>query len=129
MATAQIAKRVGKSSRKNFHRNSIYNALRILVRRGTLQVTRKGHEKLYRVGGGAPAVAATSGPAPVRSSAPRAPRKTAAATSAAPTSAAAGSLPHRLGLGDILVLEVGERYVLTATNLHGKLIVERVTVS
>lgn len=121
LATAQIAKRVAKSSQKKFHRNSIYNALRLLVRRGDLQVTRKGHEKLYRVGSGAPAPPPAAAAKPARRRA--APRVPAGATAEAELAA-----PHRLGLGDILVLEVGSGYIVTVTNLHGKLVVDRTTV-
>ncbi|HZY70868.1 MAG TPA: hypothetical protein VFF67_07840 [Thermoplasmata archaeon] len=34
-------------------------------------------------------------------------------------------LPHKLALGEILVLSVTEGEVLTATNLHGRLLLER----
>jgi hypothetical protein len=34
-------------------------------------------------------------------------------------------LPHKLALGEILVLSIGNGQVLTATNLHGRLSLER----
>jgi hypothetical protein len=37
----------------------------------------------------------------------------------------AAMLPHKLALGEILVLSIGNGQVLTATNLHGRLALER----
>ena len=34
-------------------------------------------------------------------------------------------LPHKLALGEILVLSVSNGHVLAATNLHGRLVFER----
>ncbi|MDE1821896.1 MAG: hypothetical protein KGJ23_13970 [Euryarchaeota archaeon] len=42
--------------------------------------------------------------------------------SSAPTSA---PLPHRLSLGEVLVLEIGEDHLETATNVHGRVVLER----
>jgi hypothetical protein len=51
LSTSQIAKRVRKAAQKSFHPNSLYNALRIPVRRGAIDSERDGHEKLYRAPG------------------------------------------------------------------------------
>lgn len=127
LSTSKLAKRIAKSSGKRFHKNSVYNALRVLVSRGDLEVVRSGREKSYQLGSSARAV----GPAPASSKAP-APRADLAPTETVTTETvtlaavpAAASLPHKLGLGEILVLEIGEGYVLMATNLHGRLVVER----
>lgn len=35
------------------------------------------------------------------------------------------SVPHKLAVGEALVLHVGETHVETATNVHGKIVLER----
>jgi hypothetical protein len=112
LSTSKIAKRIGKLSHKSFHKNSIYNALRILVRRGELTMVRKGRQKMYQL---RQTVAAVK----KRTTGPRTPR--ASSTESAPAPA---MLPHKLGLGEILVIRIGPRGVVTATNLHGKLMLE-----
>jgi hypothetical protein len=115
LSTSQLAKRVRKASGTAFHKNSIYNALRLLVKRGAIDVTRSGRNKTYGVrGAGAPrtrdasAVGGTS--FELTNSDPFPP---------------AGAFPHKLALGEILVIRVGDGEVLTATNLHGRLVLER----
>lgn len=115
LSTSQITKRIEKASRKSFHKNSVYKALRLLVNRRALSVVKSGREKLYQVLG---TVRAAVTP-PVSSAKPvaRSPSGEGRSTTA--------MLPHKLGLGEILVLSVGARDVLTATNLHGRLALER----
>lgn len=115
LSTSQITKRIEKASQKSFHKNSVYKALRLLVNRRALAVVKSGREKLYQVLG----TVRSAGTAAV-SSVKRGARP--AAREARSTSA---TLPHKLGLGEILVLSVGARDVLTATNLHGRLALER----
>jgi hypothetical protein len=113
LSTSKIAKRIGKLSNKSFHKNSIYNALRILVRRGELSMVRRGRQKMYQLRQSVAAVKkrTTGRPTPRASSAESAP--------------VPSMLPHKLGLGEILVIQIGPREVVTATNLHGKLTLER----
>jgi hypothetical protein len=115
LSTTKIAKKITKASGRSYHENSIYNALRALVSEGTIGMARSGREKLYFIRNSAPRTPA------VRSSTPK------VSTSAAPPTpnVAIGALPHRLGLGDILVLRIDNGIVLSATNLHGKLVFER----
>lgn len=127
LATANIASRIAKASGKKFHQNSVYNALRALVRRGEVVVTRKGVQKLYRIRD-----AVRPGPKPAASaSAPMAPVPTETAAASAPAGAMMGSssapstFPHKLALGEVLVLEVASDGVVTATNLHGKVVIEK----
>ncbi|MCI4326712.1 MAG: hypothetical protein L3K16_03630 [Thermoplasmata archaeon] len=116
MSTSDLAKRISKGREKKFHKNSVYNALRLLVQRGRVRVVREGREKTYQIAGGAVADA----PGPVASrGAP------ASATAARADLAAASSLPHKLALGEILVLRIEGEEVVTATNLHGQLVFER----
>jgi hypothetical protein len=114
LSTAQIAKKVNKSRGKTFHQNSVYNALRILVRRGSISVVRDGHEKLYQ----ARAAAATGAATP-------APRAGAVRPSAPAELPSSDSFPHKLALGEILVVGVDGAHLVTATNLHGRLVLER----
>src|SRR5271169_554383 len=129
LSTSKIAKRISKVSGKRFHKNSVYNALRILVGRGDIKVVRSGREKAYQVGASRslpePVSAAKStAPASAPKSLPVAQPETVAVESYPVPSA----LPHKLGLGEILVLEIGDGYVMIATNLHGQLVVERQSV-
>src|SRR5580658_3194521 len=70
LSTAQIAKRIKKASGKEFHKNSVYLALRKLVSGGSILAVRNGQEKNYKLSksGGAPSSAT-----PPRSSAASAP--------------------------------------------------------
>lgn len=116
LSTSAITRRIEKASGKSFHKNSVYKALRLLVNRRALSVIKSGREKLYQVLG------------TVRSAATPASRKAkpaAATASSREARPATAMLPHKLGLGEILVLSVGVREVLTATNLHGRLSLER----
>ncbi len=110
LSTARLATKIATSSGRRFHENSIYNALRALVRNDVIGMTRAGREKLYYV---------------KDTVTRRRPGASADASPAAPSIApAATALPHRLGLGDILVLRLDHGILLTATNLHGKLVFE-----
>ena len=128
LSTSKIAKRIQKASGKAFHKNSVYNALRILVHDGALKVVRAGHEKTYQVSGAAPpAPRSTPRPrtTPAMSSPPVAesiaiPEPTPATPAVTPA-----ALPHKLALGEILVIRVEGDEVVTATNLHGQLVLER----
>jgi hypothetical protein len=128
LSTAQIAKRIKKASGKEFHKNSVYLALRKLVDNRSLQSVRQGQEKTYKLGKSSSSSPAASMPSSGRST-PSAPAPTSnALPSDLAASDSAGStpaLPHKLALGEILVLEVSDGQVLTATNLHGRLVMER----
>jgi DNA-binding PadR family transcriptional regulator len=115
LSTAEIAKRIASAGRKTFHPNSVYNALRILVRRGTLTVARKGRQKVYQLSN------------LVRAGRRRLPLAGASRTrrTSSHKEPPAAALPHKLALGEILVIRIGERDVVTATNLHGRLVLER----
>jgi hypothetical protein len=115
LSTSQLAKRIEASSKKSFHKNSVYNALRILVRNGAIRVAREGHEKMYRIGSAVRSVKARLTPAV----------EMPTVTPVVETLLPSGTLPHKLALGEILVLSVNDGIVTTATNLHGKLVVER----
>lgn len=124
LATQAIAKRISKARGKTFHANSVYNALRNLAKRGEIVAVRKGHDKLYAIGqairrprGRPPGSKNRGAAAPMAASA-----MPAVEASAAP---AGPAMPHKLALGEILVLRVRDGTMVTATNLHGKIVIER----
>jgi len=126
LSTSQIAKRIKKASGKEFHKNSVYLALRKLVDRGSLQAVRVGQEKTYKVGksGGAASSAPAAPPMPAGSSVPAAAPVPPSVETVDQAAAQSAALPHKLALGELLVLEVRDGQVLTATNLHGRLVME-----
>jgi hypothetical protein len=127
LSTSQIAKRVAKLRGKRFHPNSVYNALRILARRGEIIAVRRGHQKAYQIRGGAaasPRTASGSGRGGARQT-PGGWRRSFARATTAGTVVETTVPPHKLALGEILVLRIRDGYVLTATNLHGRLALER----
>jgi hypothetical protein len=116
LSTSQIAKRIGKARQKTFHKNSVYNALRLLVGRGAIDVVRSGRQKTY-------SAAASGSSAPSPSSAGG--RVAAPIAESPELGPVLSHFPHKLALGEILVLSIGSGEVLTATNLHGRLVLER----
>jgi hypothetical protein len=113
LGTETLAAQVRAAAGRNVPSYSIYYTLRSLAQRGILQVEKRGREKFFRLAKGA-RLDTLRGPGR--------PPKSVATVSATPSGP---SLPHKLGLGEILVLRVGESHVETATNLHGKLVVEK----
>jgi hypothetical protein len=124
LSTAELTKRITRSKGKEYHKNSIYNALRALVRRGELSEIRRGHEKAYQL-----RKSARTGQARSARTMPPAVMSERTTTDAIPLSQeqsdGVGMLPHKLALGEILVLSAKDDEVLTATNLHGRLVLER----
>jgi hypothetical protein len=128
LSTAQITKRITKASGKDFHKNSVYLALRKLVERGAIKSVRIGQEKSYKISKSAGTSLANSASSEMTTSTSSVASSTPAAEMAGIPSdvmTPAGSLPHKLALGEILVLGYSDGQVLTATNLHGRLVMER----
>jgi hypothetical protein len=126
LSTSKIVKRIAKSSGKKFHQNSVYLALRQLVGRGDIKATRVGLEKTYRIAMALESSSKQSSRATEAAKVEPAPEGDAPMqpTPSDPRVLAA-MLPHKLALGEILVLSIGNGHVLTATNLHGRLALER----
>jgi|GEM_PF-6849414 len=145
MLTSQIQSRVAKLSGSKIPPYSIYQALRTLVKRHRLQARRQGREYSYKfVTGGAatPAkpvsrakrVVAALTPAPRPAAAVATPVSAPAvapmpltvpeAPAAVPGAPAAPSL-HKLAPGEVALLHIGEAHVETATNVHGRIVLER----
>lgn len=106
---------------------SIRTALRTLVRRKVLKESREGREKYYSSSKGASATTAAPA-APRPRSAPMAAPSPVEAVAVATTGSVevpVGETPgHKLAVGEVLILAVGEQHVETATNVHGKLVLE-----
>jgi hypothetical protein len=126
LSTSKLVKRIAKSSGKKFHQNSVYLALRQLVGRGDIKATRVGLEKTYRIAMDLGSSSKRSSPASEGSRVEATPEvdRPMPPTRSDPGVGAA-MLPHKLALGEILVLSFGNGHVLTATNLHGRLALER----
>ena len=123
LATADIAKAIPKASGKTFHKNSIYNALRVMVKRGILGVKRQGREKYYYL---ASVTRAAVGRPRGSSGSPASAAPSTGSVSVAPASSGAtAAAPHKLALGEILIIRVAAGKVVTATNLHGKIVIEQ----
>jgi hypothetical protein len=126
ISTSKIAKRIAKSSGKRFHKNSVYLALRLLAGRGDIKATRVGLEKTYRIAKNPKSSAKQTQPAAAAAKAEPAHRGDAPMRPPlSDPGVLAAMLPHKLALGEILVLSIGNGHVLTATNLHGRLALER----
>jgi hypothetical protein len=126
LSTSKIAKRIAKSSGKKFHKNSVYLALRELAGRGDIKATRVGLEKTYRVAEALDSGVTQSPPAREAARIETLPQADRALKPTASDPGVQGAtLPHKLALGEILVLSIGNGHVLTATNLHGRLALER----
>jgi hypothetical protein len=127
LSTSKIAKRVAKASGKKFHPNSIYVALRILVKKGAVRAIRDGHAKAYQLASLRTSSSTTSPKVRAAARKPAAPEMARAQPQ--PTlPLQPGSEPatqHKLAVGELLILHVGETHVETATNVHGRMVVER----
>ena len=118
LSTSQIAKRISKARGKKYHRNSIYNALRHLVHKGDLLMTKSGREKLYRIGSGG-----TARSAPAARSAT--PAKAVAVRAETVSMPAEGTTAHVLAVDEILVIRSTDRHVVSATNRRGRLVLKK----
>jgi hypothetical protein len=127
LSTAKLTKRIAKSSGKRYHQNSVYTALRIMTKEGAIKATRKGNQKSYAIAGWSQAPITRSEIEPDAPSGANTPEVVVArAHPVSPESIReAAGLPHMLALGEILVFPARDGHVLSATNLHGRLVFER----
>lgn len=114
MPTSVVVKVTRELAEKRIPEESIRNSLRTLVRQKAIRARRSGREKTYKL---------------VDEPSPRSAELVVPETSrpsAIPSAAdAALSFPHKLAVGEVLVLFVGETHVETASNVHGKVVLER----
>ena len=116
MLTSEIQDRANRLSGTKIPPYSVYQALRTLVKRKIVKSSRKGREYTFRLTSGetepmptAPEVEAPMPPAPEL-----------------PVSDAPSPTVHTtLVPGEVAILHVGESHIETATNEHGKIVLER----
>lgn len=135
MKTSEIQARASKLAGEDLPGYSVYQALRTLVRREVVAVKREGRELTYQLKERMPAKrgrpSAASGMAPAASAPPAGAPIVAAAAPPAPAPPApavtttALALVDTLSPGEIAILHIGETHVEAATNLHGKLVLEK----
>jgi hypothetical protein len=121
ISSSEIRKRIAKLSGAKIPDYSLYQALRTLVRQKLVQAHRVGREFSYQlVSGKQIARAPTTRPltrAPFPKARPARPLLN--------PHAEAGRELHKLAMGDIVILKIGDTFVEVATNLNGRLVLER----
>lgn len=125
LSTATLVAGVRRLSGTKTPEPTIRASLRTLLRKKVLQARRVGREKVYSLvaaSSASPPKVAT--PTPSRPPAPQQAPVTEPQPYPTPTPPT-GSLPHRLAVGEALVLHISETHVETATNVHGKVVLER----
>ena len=125
VATMAVIKQVRKLAGKRIPEETIRSSLKTLVRQRVVKGRKSGHEKVYKL---TPAGPSMGPPSSVPSESRSIPRP-ASAPRAEPAELAVVQplLPHKLAVGEILVLAIGGAHVETATNVHGKVVLERHT--
>jgi hypothetical protein len=118
LSTAQIRKRAGKLSGKSFSANGVYLALRAMVKSGSLSSRRDGHKRIFSLANSRPARIAST-PEPAEAPAPMAAVAEAAHTHPRATPA------RPLAMGEIAIVHVGDETLVSATNVHGELVLKR----
>lgn len=118
---SEVRKRVAKMSGAQIPDYSVYQALRTLIRQKRVRATRAGRELSYQLVG--PASAGTrAAPASSPGTAPGGARRGRPPAHA--DAQVRGEL-HKLSMGDIVILKIGDSFVEVATNLNGRLVLER----
>lgn len=112
LTTSAIHSRAEQLSGAKLPSYSVYQALRTLVRRKAVSATRQGRELSYRLVGGATALPTE----PV--SKPSEPERMVPV-------GAATLVMHKMAPGEITVVHVSETHIETASNVEGKLLLER----
>jgi hypothetical protein len=124
MLTKEIQKKASDLSGKKIPPYSLYQALRTLVKRKVVSATRKGRQFSYRLLG-----TASSAPATRRAKAsvsePASSPAMVEGTMAVVAAPANAMLPHKLAPGELTILVIEEQHIETATNEHGKLVLQR----
>ena len=119
ISSSEIRKRVAKLSGTKIPDYSVYQALRTLVRKKVLQARRVGREFSYQLSADKQAKPATRPAARVTSPKARPGRPLSK------PDAEAGRELHKLAMGDIVILKIADTFVEVATNLNGRLVLER----
>ncbi len=118
---SEIRKRVAKLSGTRIPDYSVYQALRTLARQRRVRAHRVGREFSYQLVSGKQ-VART----PATRPAARAhPSRTRSGSAPPKPDTETGRELHKLAMGDIVILQIGDTFVEVATNLNGRLVLER----
>ncbi len=127
--TSEIFQKVNKAAGSSVPEYSVRTALRTLVKRKILRQQRRGRELYFSRAGSEPTPRASRTPSARASAAPTLVEVDEAVVVAEPvalpSSPGGAVLPHKLAVGEALVLHVGEEHVEAVTNVHGKLVVEK----
>ena len=143
IATAAIIKQVRKRAGKRLPEETIRSSLKTLVRQRVVKGRKNGNEKFYKLVAAPPDAGAAT---PSRGTPPpeRVPLNELFERHAKEPRHVVGwidpkterfrnivvgepTLPHKLAVGEVLILEIGAAHVETATNVHGKVVLERHT--
>ena len=143
LATGSLIRQVRKLAGKRLPEETIRSSLKTLVRQRVVKGRKNGNEKFYKLVAAPPAVGAAtpSGRAPPPERGPlnelferhaKEPRHVVGWIDPKTESfrnivVGEPTLPHKLAVGEILILEIGAAHVETATNVHGKVVLERHT--
>ncbi|MCI4316978.1 MAG: hypothetical protein L3J96_00430 [Thermoplasmata archaeon] len=112
MPTSAVHRRVSTLSGSKIPKQSVYQALRTLLKRKQVTARRLGRELTYRL-----VTRASAGP----------PRPTPLTSGDREVAGGAKELRavHTLAVGEVALIEIGTTHVETATNVHGRLVLER----
>jgi hypothetical protein len=128
MLTSEIKASAASLSGSKVPDFSIYSALRTLKKRKQVSASRRGREFAFKLVSGAKAGQPKAEAAPPAAPAPAMkplvsayPSMELPAAPATPT----GQPLHKLAPGEAVILHIGEEHVETATNVHGKIVLER----
>ncbi len=114
MSAENLRVYAGREGRRVYQMSTVRQMLRTLDREGEVSVFQKGRQLLYALSvGDAPAVS---------SSRLSVPAEGAITTPLPPTG---GPVGQKLAPGEAVILHLGETHVETATNVHGKVVLER----
>jgi len=141
LTTIETTRRVSELRGEQVPEDAVGAVLRGLVGEKVLKWRRVGHKKAYRLVVPAtrlaPAAPAPTAPVPPTPESPEppalpvpdlppgAPETARIGPPDALDASALGKFPHKLAVGEILLLGVQDGHVVSATNVHGKLVVER----
>ena len=118
---SEIRKRITKLSGSKIPDYSVYQALRTLVRQKRVRAHRVGREFSYQLVSGKKVARAPARQPPARAPSP----KVRPGRPLAKPDAEERRELHKLAMGDIVILQIGDTFVEVATNLNGRLVLER----
>ena len=128
MLTSEIKASIASLSGSKIPDFSIYSALRTLKKRKQVSTSRHGREFVFKLVSARKAGPPKAGVAPpaalVPAVVPPVPATPSMEPPAAPP-ALTGQPLHKLAPGEAVILHIGEEHVETATNVYGKIVLER----